>query len=298
MTRDQRTGVIYGIAAYSIWGLVPLYFMAVQYASATEVLAHRVAWSVIILGVLLLVTRQLGTFLSLSGRQWCGLALSSVLLSTNWLVYVWGLFNGYMIETSLGYYINPLVTVMLGVFVLSERPSRLQWIALAIAGLGVGWEIAVLNRFPWVALSLAFSFGLYGLVRKLLGIPSLPGLAAETLMLLPFSLGWLVHLYGADPDPLAIHQPWQWALLGVGGIVTIMPLLAFAAAALRVPLTILGFLQYLSPTLGLILAIFVFDQKMHPGQLFTFACIWCALLMFSLEGLYDRRTKSGGAAAA
>ena len=289
MTAEERSGVVYGIAAYSMWGLVPLYFMAVRFALPTEVLAHRIAWSVLLLGVLLVTTRQLGAFLRLSRRQWAGLALSSLLLATNWLVYVWALFNGHMIETSLGYYINPLVTVMLGVLVLAERPSRLQWGALAIAGAGVGWELLVLGRLPWVALSLAGCFGLYGLVRKLLAIPSLPGLAAETLLLLPMAVAWMVHLYGSSPAPLAIYRPEQWVLLAVGGLVTTLPLLAFAAAAMRVRLTVLGFLQYLSPTVGFILAIAWFQEPLRPGQLVTFGCIWAALVLFTLDGLYHRR---------
>lgn len=287
MTSEERKGVLYAFVAYGIWGLVPLYFMAVRYASATEVLAHRIVWSVILLLMLLVITRQLSTFLALSRRQWAGLAVSSVLLSINWLTFVWGLFNGYMIETSLGYYINPLVTVLLGVFVLSERPTRLQWLALVIAAGGVAFEMIGFGRFPWVALSLAFSFGLYGLVRKLLQIPSLPGLAAETLILLPFAVGWMFYLYGGLDDPLAAYEPGQWLLLGVGGLVTILPLLAFAAAAMRVPLTVLGFIQYLSPTIALVLALAVFKEPLREGQLVTFTCIWLALLLFSGEGLYD-----------
>lgn len=288
MTPEERSGVLYAFTAYGIWGLVPLYFMAVRYASATEVLAHRVVWSVILLAGLLLATRQLGVFLALTRRQWLGLTASSILLSMNWLVFVWGLFNGHMVEASLGYYINPLVTVLLGVFVLAERPTRLQWAALLLASAGVAWEVFGYGRFPWVALSLAFTFGLYGLVRKLLAIPSVPGLAAETLILLPFAIGWMLHLYGGLDDPLAARSPGQWALLAVGGLVTILPLLAFAAAAMRVPLTLLGFIQYLSPTLAFILAIVVFKEPLHDGQLATFACIWAALVLFSAEGLYDR----------
>jgi chloramphenicol-sensitive protein RarD len=298
VTAEERRGVVYALIAYGIWGVVPIYFMTVRFAAASEVLAHRIVWSVLLLGVLLLVMKQLDSFLNLTRRQWAGLALSSVLLSINWLTFVWGLFNGYMIETSLGYYINPLVTVLLGVVVLAEKPSRLQWLALLIAAAGVAHETLGFDRFPWVALSLAFSFGLYGLVRKMLAIPSLPGLAAETLLLLPLALAWMVHLYGGLDDAIGTYRPAQWLLLGVGGLVTVLPLLAFAAAAVRVPLTLLGFIQYLSPTLALVLAIVVYREPLREGQLLTFACIWTALLLFSLEALYDRRiNKRGGATA-
>ncbi|MBM4202638.1 MAG: EamA family transporter RarD [Gammaproteobacteria bacterium] len=289
MTAEERSDIVYALIAYSICGLVPIYFMAVRYADASEVLAHRIVWSVLLLDVLLVVMRQLDAFLSLTKHQWVGLVVSSMLLSVNWLTFVWGLFNGYMIETSLGYYINPLVTVLLGVFILAEKPTRLQWLALLIAAAGVVHETLGFDRFPWVALSLAFSFGLYGLVRKMLAIPSLPGLAAETLILLPLAIAWMGYLYGGLDNPLSAYSPGQWALLGVGGLVTVLPLLAFAAAAIRVPLTLLGFIQYLSPTLALILALVVYHEPLREGQLITFACIWTALVLFPLEALYDRR---------
>jgi len=284
----------YGVVAYVIWGLVPLYFMAVRFATPSEVLAHRVVWSVLLLTGLLLITRQLSTLMALRTRQWRGLALSAVLLATNWLIYVWALFNGRMLEASLGYFINPLVTVMLGVVVLAERPGVLGWIALGIAAAGVGHEIVVLGRLPWVALALAASFGLYGLVRKQLGVASLGGLTAETLILLPAALAYMFHLYGDSPDPVAVHAPVQWLLLIVGGLVTILPLLAFAASALRIPLTVLGFLQYLSPSIAFALALLVFDERLREGQMLTFALIWLALVIFSLEGLYDRRRSTRG----
>lgn len=289
MTAEERHGVLYGVVAYLIWGVIPIYFMAVRFASAPEVLAHRVVWSVILLAGLLFFMGQLRSVTLLPRRLIFGLAASSLLLSSNWLIYVWALFHERMIETSLGYYINPLVTVMLGVTVLAERPSRWQWIALAIAGVGVGYELLVQERIPWVALGLAVSFGLYGLLRKQLGVASLPGLAVEVMWLMPAALAYLAWNYFEDGKLVVSHTSGQWSLLAVGGLVTILPLLAFAAATLRIPLTILGFLQYLSPSIALVIAIAVYDEQLRPGQLLTFSCIWLALLIFSGEGLYDRR---------
>ncbi len=288
MTAEERHGVLYGAGAYLIWGVIPIYFMAVRFASAPEVLAHRIVWSVILLAGLLFVMGQLRSVTLLPRRLIFGLAASSLLLSSNWLIYVWALFHERMIETSLGYYINPLVTVMLGVTVMAERPSRWQWIALAIAGVGVGYELLVQERIPWVALGLATSFGLYGLLRKQLGVASLPGLAVEVMWLMPAAMAYLAWNYFEDGKLVVSHTSGQWWLLAVGGLVTILPLLAFAAATIRIPLTILGFLQYLSPSIALVIAIAVYDEQLRPGQLLTFSCIWLALLIFSGEGLYDR----------
>jgi len=288
VTTEERHGVIYGVVAYLIWGVIPIYFMAVRFASAPEVLAHRIVWSVILLAGLLAVLGQIRLVVQLPRRLVFGLGASSLLLASNWLIYVWALFHGRMIETSLGYYINPLVTVMLGVAVLAERPSRWQWIALAIAAIGVGHELLVQDRIPWVALGLAISFGLYGLLRKQLGVASLPGLAVEVLWLMPAALAYLAWNYFEGGKMIVSHTSAQWSLLAVGGLVTILPLLAFAASTMRIPLTILGFLQYLSPSIALVIAILMYDEHMRPGQLLTFACIWLALLIFSGEGLYDR----------
>lgn len=289
MTTDERHGVVYGVMAYLIWGVIPVYFMAVAFACAPEVLAHRIVWSVFLLTGLLFFMGQLRSVVSLPARLILGLALSSVLLASNWLVYVWALFNERMIETSLGYYINPLVTVLLGVAVLAERPSRWQWVALAIAALGVGHELLVQDRIPWIALGLAFSFGLYGLLRKQLGVASLPGLAVEVLWLMPAAVVYLALNYFAGGKLIVSHTFGQWSLLAMGGLVTILPLLAFSAATLRIPLTILGFLQYLAPSIALMIAIGIYDEHMRPGQWLTFSCIWLALLISASEGLYDRR---------
>ncbi|MCP5180817.1 MAG: EamA family transporter RarD [Pseudomonadales bacterium] len=290
MGADERRGVLYGIIAYLIWGLaIPAYFMAVRFAGPLEVLAHRLVWSVALLAVLLVITRQLLVFRNLTSRQWGWLAISALLLSINWLVFVWAVFNDHMLDASLGYYINPLVTFLLGALVLDEQPSPLQWLAVGVAALGVGHELLVLGRVPWIALTLAVSFALYGLVRKRLGVPSVPGLAAETLWMFPAAVGYLLwHYTLAEPVPTG-YTATEWLLLSVGGFVTVAPLLAFAAAALRVRLVILSFLQYLSPTLTFLLAVGVYGQVLLPGQLVTFGCIWLAVLIFTLGGRYHRQ---------
>lgn len=219
--------------AYLIWGVIPIYFMAVRFASAPEVLAHRIVWSVILLAGSMTVLGQIRLVVQLPRQLVFGLGASSLLLASNWLIYVWACFHGRMIETSLGYYINPLVTVMLGV-------------------------------------------------------ASLPGLAVEVLWLMPAALAYLAWNYLEGGKMIVSHSSAQWSLLAVGGRVTILPLLASAASTMRIPLTILGFLQYLSPSIALVIAILIHDEQMRPGQILTFACIWLALLIFSGEGLYDR----------
>ena len=287
---DPRSlaGAYFAITAYTIWGLAPLYFRAVSAVSSFEIIAHRVVWSVVLLFAVLAVTRQLGS-LRVSTKQLLILFVTAALLSINWLVFVSAVTQGQVIATSLGYFINPLVSVFLGLIFLRERLRPLQWLALGIAFSGVSVQVISLGELPLISLTLAFSFGFYGLIRKQVNLPSIAGLTLETLIALPFALGYLVYLN--ESAALAFGQS-SWsldALLIAGGAITSVPLMCFAAAVTRLPLAIAGLFQYLAPSLSLILAIFVFDEPFSQVQLISFGCVWLSLGVFTAESLYTFR---------
>jgi chloramphenicol-sensitive protein RarD len=287
---DPRSlaGAYFAITAYTIWGLAPLYFRAVSAVSSFEIIAHRVVWSVVLLFAVLAVTRQLGS-LRVSTKQLLILFVTAALLSINWLVFVSAVTQGQVIATSLGYFINPLVSVFLGLIFLRERLRPLQWLALGIAFSGVSVQVISLGELPLISLTLAFSFGFYGLIRKQVNLPSIAGLTLETLIALPFALGYLVYLN--ESAALAFGQS-SWsldALLIAGGAITSVPLMCFAAAVTRLPLAIAGLFQYLAPSLSLILAIFVFGEPFSQVQLISFGCVWLSLGVFTAESLYTFR---------
>jgi chloramphenicol-sensitive protein RarD len=287
---DPRSlaGAYFAITAYTIWGLAPLYFRAVSAVSSFEIIAHRVVWSVVLLFAVLAVTRQLGS-LRVSTKQLLILFVTAALLSINWLVFVSAVTQGQVIATSLGYFINPLVSVFLGLIFLRERLRPLQWLALGIAFSGVSVQVISLGKLPLISLTLAFSFGFYGLIRKQVNLPSIAGLTLETLIALPFALGYLAYLN--ESAALAFGQS-SWsldALLIAGGAITSVPLMCFAAAVTRLPLAIAGLFQYLAPSLSLILAIFVFDEPFSQVQLISFGCVWLSLGVFTAESLYTFR---------
>jgi chloramphenicol-sensitive protein RarD len=283
--RALRRGAMAAIAAYLIWGLTPVYFKALASVGAAEIIAHRVVWSVLLLGGVLLIAGQREGFriLRQSPRILAGLAVSSILVTSNWLVYVWAINAGRVLEASLGYYINPLVTVLLGALVLRERMNRWQQAAFAMATLGVLNQIAQVGSMPWVALFLATSFALYGLLRKRLAIDPVTGLFVETVLAAPLALWYLGGLARAGTMAFA-HQAWTIDLLLVAaGLVTSLPLVLFAFAARRLRLATMGFLQYLAPTLMFVLGVAVFGEPFGAGRLTTFALIWIGLAIFSWD---------------
>ncbi|MCZ6619545.1 MAG: EamA family transporter RarD [Gammaproteobacteria bacterium] len=286
---ERRTGVWFALAAYGYWGVAPVYFKWVEFASPLEIVAHRVVWSVVLLAMLIVVRRQQYTLRRLGVREVGWLAVSGVLVSINWGVFVWALQADRMLETSLGYYINPIVNVLLGWMFLSERLRPAQVAAVALASLGVLNEIVAVGVVPWAGVALALSFGFYGLVRKKLAVDSAVGLGVETLLLLPIALGYLGYLMIIGEGTLAYGTGAELALLAAGGLVTVFPLVCFAAAALRLSLSALGFFQYLAPSITFGLAIFVYGEPFRLSQTVTFGCIWLALVIFSMEGLYHRR---------
>jgi chloramphenicol-sensitive protein RarD len=285
---SRRTaGLLAGIGAYGTWGLIPGYFKAVAAAPPLELLAHRVVWALILLLVLLKQQGRLGELREAlrPGRTLVMLSASTVLIAINWLVYIWAVVGGRVLEGSLGYFINPLVNVVLGVLVLKEKLEPPVVWAVAMAGLGVAWLTLSIGHPPWVSLTLAFSFGSYGLLRKLAPVVAVVGLAVETLLLFPFALGFLVWARESGRLTFLAGDLGLDALLVLAGPLTAIPLLLFTAAARRLPLSTLGFIQYLSPTLQFLLAVFLWGEPLGPERVVAFACIWSGLLIFAVHSL-------------
>lgn len=288
---EARVGVLYATAAYGLWGVFPVYFKLVATVPALEVLAHRIIWSLVFLLGLLLARHRLRGALSVlrDRRTLITLGLTTLLIATNWLLFIWAVTHDLVLQASLGYFINPLVSVLLGFLFLRERLRRWQTAAVVLAGLGVGCMTLLAGQFPGLALYLAVSFGLYGLLRKVARVESLVGLAVETGLLTPLALGFLVTqmirgqaVFGAGSTELSL-------LLMLAGVITATPLLAFTAAARRLRLATLGFLQYLAPTGHFLLAVLAFGEPFTRAHLATFACIWAALAIYSIDTLKGAR---------
>lgn len=294
----MNIGVVYAALAYGVWGVFPLYFHQVAAVPPLEIVLHRTVWSLVFLLLILAALRRFHALAPVlrRPRQLLLFALSALLLSGNWLVYVWAVNNGHVIDASLGYFINPLVYVLLGFAFLHERPRPVQWGAVALAGLGVLWLTWQAGALPWIALLLAGSFGLYGLMRKTAVLGALEGLALETLLLAPLALPALalVTLQGHGSPAQADASTWGWLLLA--GPVTAVPLLLFAAGARRIPLATLGLLQYIGPTLQMAIGLWVFHEPFHREQLLGFVLIWLALALYSAEGLWVSRRRAPAAA--
>lgn len=290
---DQRRGLLYGVAAYLLWGLFPLYWPLLEPAGAVEILSHRVAWSVLTMSVVTLAVgrrAQLRAILR-NRRARKLLTLGALVIAVNWGTYIWGVNHDKVVETSLGYFINPLVTVLMGVLILDERLRRWQWIAVGIAATAVVGLAFEYGRPPWVALILAFSFGTYGLAKKQADVQPVESLTFETLVLAPLALGYLVWL-GVDGGGHFIgHGVGHSFLLALTGLVTAIPLLFFGSAAIRVPMTTLGLLQYLAPVIQFLLGVTILDEDMTPMRWVGFGLVWLALAIFTVESIRHRRTQ-------
>lgn len=288
----QRQGIMLALSAYLMWGLAPIYFKLISQVPATEILTHRVIWSFALLLALVFIKRRWHKIMAIRPHQLALLALTAILVGGNWLLFIWSINNGHMLDASLGYYINPLFNVLLGMLFLGERLRRLQWAAVTLASLGVAIQLIAFGSLPWIALTLASSFACYGLIRKKLAIDSLTGLLLETLLLLPAAAGYLWGIADSPTSHLGANPATLNLLLIAAGVVTTAPLLCFTAAATRLKLSTLGFFQYIGPSMMFLLAVTLYGEPLLIDKLITFACIWSALLLFSLDGLRCGRKRS------
>jgi chloramphenicol-sensitive protein RarD len=289
---DSRGGLLFALAAYGLWGLMPFYFHAVGGVRPIELVSHRIIWSVLFLaGLLTVLGRWSAVWACLRAprTRWL-LVGSTLLIAANWFVFIYGVTSGQMVQNSLGYFINPLLSILLGVFFFGERLGKAQWLALGLAAAGLVYLVGALGEVPWIAFFLAGSFALYGLIRKIAPVDPLTGLMVETLFLLPAAVGLLVWWLKQDQAAFGASGRQLDALLLASGVVTAVPLLCFGAASRRLRLSTLGFMQYLAPSLQLLLAVLVFGESFRPAQQVSFALIWSALVLLSLHSVLKSRT--------
>lgn len=286
----KNKGVWYAVFCYAIWGVFPIYWKALETLPAVQIVAHRLVWSLIFLMLVFLIGRQGRKLVaSLNRRVLLLYFLAGVLLTINWSIYIYGVNSGFVVETSLGYFINPLVSVIFGVIFLGERLPISKWIPIGLAAVGVAYLAIHYGQLPWIALGLAFSFGLYGLVKKLSPLGALHGLVLETAgMFLP-ALAFLIVSEVRGTGAFGHLPALTTALVVLAGPVTAIPLLLFASAARRIPLSMIGILQYIAPTLQFLLGVFAYGEPFTHDRLIGFSIIWAALVLFSLSGLYQRR---------
>lgn len=287
MISATRSGAFYALTAYILWSVAPIYFKIMNDVAAAELLSHRIIWSFLLtLGLIFLFRKRaaLMTALRSSRTRW-NLLASTILIGFNWGLFIWAVQSNYMLSASLGYYINPLINILLGMIFFRDRLDRVRTIAALLCVAAVAFELIQFGRLPWVALLLATSFALYGLVRKKIGVDSFTGMALETGLLLPVAAGYL--LFTTSPTSNLIENTWSInLLLFAAGPVTMVPLMCFAAAANRISLTALGFFQYIAPSGMFLLAVFVYGETLSPGKLVTFGLIWTALLLLTLDSLH------------
>ncbi|MFA3791420.1 EamA family transporter RarD [Aliiglaciecola sp. SL4] len=295
--RSLKVGVVLAVAAYAMWGFAPLYFKLLMIMPAPEILVHRVIWSALLLVILVLGFKQLGKVQSAlkNPRVIKILLISGLLLAGNWLLFIWAVNNDHLLDASLGYYINPLLNVFLGRIFLGERLRRMQKVAVGIALIGVLILLFSYGELPWIALLLASSFGIYGLLRKQVAVDSLPGLLIETMMMLPFAIVYWVFFASQMSNMFSNEMDLNVLLIGAG-IITTAPLLCFTGAARRIRYSTLGFFQYIGPSIMFILAVYLFGEPLHEARLVTFGFVWLALIIFSFDSYraYRKSLKSLG----
>ncbi|MFI1966894.1 EamA family transporter RarD [Streptomyces pathocidini] len=297
---EHRSGLAYGITAYGLWGLFPLYWPLLEPASATEILAHRMLWSLVAVVLVLLVLRRwawLGPLLR-QPRRLGLIALAATVISVNWGLYIWGVNSGHVVETSLGYFINPLVSIAFGVLLLRERLRPAQWSAVAVGTVAVVILAVGYGRVPWIALTLAFSFAIYGLIKKRVGLDGLESLAAETTVQFLPALGFLLFLSSRGENSFATEGTGHALLLASCGLATAVPLICFGGAAVRLPLSTIGLLQYLAPTFQFILGLVAFHEAMPPERWAGFVLVWLALAILTWDALHTARRSRRALAAA
>jgi len=287
-TDERLTGMAATAGAYLLWGILPLYWKLVDLVPPLEILAQRITWSFFFMALVLLSTRKFKDFwgelceISCKLKKLSGIVIASLLISVNWLTYIWAVNSNHIIDTSLGYYINPLVSVLLGIMILKEKLSFWQMVSFFLAMLGVLNLTFHFGAFPWVALILAITFGLYGLCKKMIQLGAITGIALETLIMTPFALLYLNYVHNNGALFFGFGHPGISALLAGAGVVTAVPLILFASGARRLPLSTMGFLQYIAPTIALLLGVFIFHEPFTTVHMVSFVFIWVALTVFSL----------------
>ncbi|MBO3747038.1 EamA family transporter RarD [Streptosporangiaceae bacterium NEAU-GS5] len=294
---ESRKGLLYGVAAYALWGLFPLYWPLLKPAAPVEILAHRIVWSLVAVIAILVVRRHWSWFRTITRRQFILLTLAALTVSVNWGVYIYAVNSGHVVESALGYFINPLVNVLFGVFVFRERLRPWQWAAVGLGAAAVLILTVDYGRLPWIALTLACSFGLYGLIKKTANVGAAESLSIETVVLLIPALGYLLFLQTQGTSTFGTAGVGHALLLVGAGVITAVPLLFFTASAIRVPLTIVGLLQYIAPVLQFLCGILVAHETMPASRWAGFAVVWLALSIFSWDGLRQVRASRRAAKA-
>lgn len=301
LNREQKIGGIFAASAYTLWGIAPLYFKNIDFVPALEILLHRIVWSFLLLAVILTVMKQWSSVQAVFQKPKLLAAMlgTALLLAGNWGLFIWAVNNEHMLEASLGYYINPLLNILLGMLFLGERLRKLQWAAVALALTGVLIQLAYFGSLPWVALVLASSFALYGLFRKKLAVEALSGLFVESLLLMPLALlYWWQFADSASANMLQNSFSLNLWLIAAG-VVTTVPLLCFIAAARRLQLSTMGFFQYIGPSFMFVFGVFLYNEPLDPSKLVTFAFIWTALLVYSMDAAWHinkgRKANAAGA---
>ncbi|MHA7277249.1 EamA family transporter RarD [Arthrobacter sp. HLT1-21] len=293
---ENSTGILYGVGAYGLWGLLPLYFLILLPASAIEIVANRVLWSLVFCALLLTVMKSWRAVRSAAAnpRILGTLALAALLIAVNWFVYTYGVTTGHAIEAALGYFINPIVSVLLGVVVLREKLRRLQWAAVGVGIIAVVVLAIGYGNVPWIALTLAFSFGFYGFVKKRVGskVDAVSSLSIETAVLTPIAAGIMIWLSATGAATVLTEGPGHFWIMAASGVITAVPLIFFGAAARRLPLTTIGLLQYLAPVLQFLLALFVIKEEMPLERWVGFGLVWVALAMLTIDMLHTVRKNS------
>ncbi|WP_416776958.1 EamA family transporter RarD [Xenorhabdus budapestensis] len=292
MNKPQTAkGILYALGAYLIWGLAPIYFKSIQYVPPDEIVSHRVIWSVFFMVLMLTVTRhwRQAWVVVRQPKILLLLGFTAFTITSNWLTYIWAVNNNHLLEASLGYFINPLVSVLLGMMFLGERFRRIQWIAVALAFTGVLIQVVQFGSVPVIGLYLATTFAVYGLIRKKLGVDAQTGMLIETVWVFPVALNYLLFFTDSPTSNMLDNTYSLNLMLIAAGIITTVPLLLFTAAAAHLRLSTLGFFQYLGPTIMFLLATLVYGEKIGPDRLITFGFIWAALILFTLDALYTQR---------
>jgi chloramphenicol-sensitive protein RarD len=287
----EKLGLLYGVSAYVLWGLFPLYWPLLEPANALEIVSHRAVWTLVFCIIILWITKSLKATLSTFKRKHVALKLfaTSFLISINWLVYIWATNNGHVVEGSLGYYINPIIIIAMGVFVLKEKMRKLQWVSVGVATTGVIILTIDYGRLPWVAIGLALSWGSYGLIKKQLGLGALDGLAIETgISFIPY-MGYLLYLSNQGTGQFGT-SPGLTTLLISAGAITAIPLLLFNGSTTRLPYTVIGLLQYITPTIQFSIGVWVRHEDMPPARWFGFIVIWVALITLGVDLVRSNRT--------